>query len=355
VLKLYNLDISKKKRGIAVSVKEKVLAALEAKKGEDISGEALAREIGVSRMAVWKAVKSLKDQGYPIESSTNRGYKLNESSDILSAEGVRVYLNKTAQAAELFVFDEIDSTNLEAKRRAIGRGNDAAIIIANSQTLGRGRFGRTFHSPEGCGIYMSILLKPTKEQMAEAVMLTTAAAVAVCRAVNSLSDVSPQIKWVNDIYVNDKKVCGILTEAVADMESGMIESVVIGIGINFKTGEQPLPDEIANIAGAIFDKKVPISRNRMAAQVVNELFDILPDLQTRSFLKEYRERSMLLGKEIVYSRGDQKFSAIAEDIDDDGALVVTFIDGTREALRSGEVSVRPKSMEAALPFPAGNE
>ena len=336
-----------------MSVKEAVLSRLEQNRGTDISGEVLARELGVSRAAVWKAINLLKEQGYEIVSSTNRGYRLCADSDILSAEGIKLHLSGDAAAADIIVFDDIDSTNLEAKRMAANGAKNAAVIVANSQTLGRGRFGRTFYSPEGCGIYMSILLKPTAEQLSEAVMLTTAAAVAVCRAAAKLGNISPGIKWVNDIYVNDKKVCGILSEAVFDIESGSIGSVVIGIGINFKQGSQPLPEDISNIAGSFFGESAPTTRNEFASEVANQLFSMLPRLSKREFLKEYRERSILIGKEIVYSRGNEKYAAIAEDIDEDGALVVRYEDGRVEALRSGEVSVRPKANEASLPFPVG--
>ena len=337
-----------------MSVKEAVLSRLELHRGEDISGEALAKELGVSRAAVWKAINSLKEQGYPIESSTNRGYRLSNSADILSAEGIKLHLVGAAALADVSVYDEIDSTNLEAKRRAANGVQNTTVIVADSQTIGRGRFSRSFYSPEGCGIYMSILLKPTQEQISEAVMMTTAAAVAVCRATSALSDVSTGIKWVNDIYVDGKKVCGILSEAIFDIESASIGSIVIGIGINFKNGTEPFPAEIAGIAGTFFGENPPVSRNRFAAQVVNELLTILPDLSKREFLKEYRERSILIGEEIVYSRGNEKFAATAEDIDGDGALVVRYEDGRVEALNSGEVSVRPKAKEASLPFPTSN-
>lgn len=334
-----------------MTVKQAVISALEGSRGEDISGEALAKRLGVSRAAVWKAINSLKEQGYPIDSANNRGYRLAGDADILSEEGIRLHLSKAAAQAEVAVFDEIDSTNLEAKRRAMSGESKSCIIVANSQTLGRGRFGRSFYSPAGCGIYMSILLRPDREQLSEAVMLTTAAAVAVCRAINELGGISAQIKWVNDIYLNDKKVCGILTEAVAGIESGEIENVVIGLGINVKKGSVPLPEEIASIAGTVFEESAPVSRNRLAAAVANELFAILPELSKREFLKEYRERSLLLGKEIVYSRGNEKYAATAMDIDDDGALVVMYQDGTKEALRSGEVSVRTGERAHELPKP----
>lgn len=275
-------------------------------------------------------------------------------NDILSVEGIAPLLDESAGDIELAVFGEIDSTNLEAKRRAKKSAVKAAVIIADSQTAGRGRFGRSFFSPPGCGIYLSVLLRPNREQLANATLFTTAAAAAVCRAIERVCGLEPQIKWVNDIYLGGKKVCGILSEAVCGKESGAIDSIVIGLGINFKSGGE-LPDELRDIVGTLFgDERLTVSRNKLAAQVINELFSILPDISSRKFLEYYRSRSMLLGQEVVFSRGDKKYTAMAENIDDDGALVVRFADGKREALNSGEVSVRPGCQAERLPFPGGS-
>ncbi|HWP50777.1 MAG TPA: biotin--[acetyl-CoA-carboxylase] ligase [Clostridia bacterium] len=339
-----------------MSVKKAVLAMLETHRAENISGEQMAQKLGVSRAAVWKAINSLKAQGYPISAATNRGYRLAEKSDLLSAEGIRPYILSQLKDKDIIVFETIDSTNLEAKRRAMLGGKHFTAIVADQQTVGRGRFGRSFFSPPGCGIYMSVLLKPTPQQLSDATLLTTAAAVAVCRAIETLTPLRPQIKWVNDIYLDGKKLCGILTEAVTDMESGVIESVVIGMGINFKQSEAALPEEVAAVAGTLFGSDQPaISRNRLVAEIFNELFPLWDGLSTRTFLTDYRSRSMLLGQEIVYSRGAEKYAATAEEIDDDGALIVRMGNGERVPLRSGEVSVRPAGAAATLPFAGGSE
>ena len=339
-----------------MSVKKAVLAMLEARRVQDISGEQMAQELGVSRAAVWKAINSLKAQGYPISATTNRGYRLEAQSDLLSAEGIRPHILPQLKDSDIFVFGTIDSTNLEAKRRAMLGGGHFTAIIADQQTVGRGRFGRSFFSPPGCGIYMSLLLKPTPQQLSDATLLTTAAAVAVCRAIEMLTPLRPQIKWVNDIYLSDKKLCGILTEAVTDLESGAIESVVIGLGLNFKQPEITLPDEVAAVAGTLFGTQQPsITRNRLIAEIMNQVFALWDTLSTRAFLADYRSHSMLLGQEIVYARGEEKYAATAEEIDDDGALVVRMPGGQRITLRSGEVSVRPASAASTLPFAGGRE
>ncbi|WMJ84864.1 biotin--[acetyl-CoA-carboxylase] ligase [Oscillospiraceae bacterium LTW-04] len=339
-----------------MSVKKAVLAMLETHRAQDISGEQMAQELGVSRAAVWKAINSLKAQGYPISATTNRGYRLGEQSDLLSAEGIRPHVMSQLSERDIFVFETIDSTNLEAKRRAMLGGGHFTAIVADQQTMGRGRFGRSFFSPPGCGVYMSLLLKPTPQQISDATLLTTAAAVAVCHAIEALTPMRPEIKWVNDIYLDGKKLCGILTEAVTDLESGAIESVVIGLGINFKQPETALPEEVAAVAGTLFGAEQPsISRNRLVAEIINRLFTLWGELSTRAFLSDYRSRSMLLGQEIVFSRAGEKFAAIAEEIDDDGALVVRMQNGERVTLRSGEVSVRPVNAASTLPFVGGCE
>ena len=199
------------------------------------------------------------------------------------------------------------------------------------------------------------MLKPTPQQLSDATLLTTAAAVAVCRAVEALTPLKPQIKWVNDIYLDGKKICGILTEAVTDVESGAIESVVVGLGLNFKRGETPLPEEIRAVAGALFDEqKASISRNRLAAEIINQLINLWEELPARDFLGDYRSRSFLLGQGIVFSRGDEKYAATAEAVDDEGALVVRLESGNVMTLRSGEVSVRPAAAASSLPSAGGN-
>lgn len=331
-----------------MTVKQSVLRALGEARGASVSGEVLAQSLGVSRAAVWKAIKSLQGEGYRISAGTNRGYRLEEYPDLLTAEGISAMLPLELAQLDLRVFDEIDSTNLEAKRLAM-TGLSRCAVIADRQTAGRGRLGRSFYSPPGCGIYTSLLLRPRPDQLADVTLLTTAAGVAVCRALQKAAGVQAEIKWVNDLYLNGKKICGILTEGVTDFESGMIESIVIGYGVNFRD-DAHLPEELRPIVGSVFGAEPPtITRSALAAAMLAELLPLAEDLSSRSFLPEYRRRSMLLGREIVFSRAGGRFAAVAEGIDDNGGLVVRLPDGSRETLRSGEVSVRTAESAGTLP------
>lgn len=331
-----------------MTVKQSVLRALGEARGASVSGEVLAQSLGVSRAAVWKAIKSLQGEGYRISAGTNRGYRLEEYPDLLTAEGISAMLPLELAQLDLRVFDEIDSTNLEAKRLAM-TGLSRCAVIADRQTAGRGRLGRSFYSPPGCGIYTSLLLRPRPDQLADVTLLTTAAGVAVCRALQKAAGVQAEIKWVNDLYLNGKKICGILTEGVTDFESGMIESIVIGYGVNFRD-DAHLPEELRPIVGSVFGAEPPtVTRSALAAAMLAELLPLAEDLSSRSFLPEYRRRSMLLGREIVFSRAGDRFAAVAEGIDDNGGLVVRLPDGSRETLRSGEVSVRTAESAGTLP------
>ena len=331
-----------------MTVKQSVLRALGEARGASVSGEVLAQSLGVSRAAVWKAIKSLQGEGYRISAGTNRGYRLEEYPDLLTAEGISAMLPLELAQLDLRVFDEIDSTNLEAKRLAM-TGLSRCAVIADRQTAGRGRLGRSFYSPPGCGIYTSLLLRPRPDQLADVTLLTTAAGVAVCRALQKAAGVQAEIKWVNDLYLNGKKICGILTEGVTDFESGMIESIVIGYGVNFRD-DAHLPEELRPIVGSVFGAEPPtVTRSALADAMLAELLPLAEDLSSRSFLPEYRRRSMLLGREIVFSRAGGRFAAVAEGIDDNGGLVVRLPDGSRETLRSGEVSVRTAESAGTLP------
>lgn len=323
-----------------MSVKNNVLHVLEINKGRSISGQELADTLNVSRTAVWKAINSLKDDGYSISSQSGTGYSLSSSSDMLSAEGIRVYLEEKYKDIDIIVHKSIPSTNKEAKILAMENLSSVTVVLAEEQTEGRGRFGRSFFSPSETGIYMSIILKPDAD-ISSAVLITTAAAVSVCLAIDEFSPEKPEIKWVNDIYMGGKKVCGILTEAVTGFESGTIDTVVVGIGLNVKTDKEKFPQDIQEKAGSIFPGSENFcTRNHLAAQVINNVLNISKDLPKRDFLKIYRERSMILGKPITYSKNNVWYGGTAKNIDDYGGLIIINEEGEEETLNSGEVSVR---------------
>lgn len=239
------------------------------------------------------------------------------------------------------VYRTIDSTNLEMKRRIRNGDYSASLILADEQTMGRGRLGRSFESPSGSGVYMSLLLRP--ELIPDnVVLITSSAAVAVCRAIMSLSNIRPEIKWVNDIFVNGRKVCGILAEAVTDKDDKM--NVVLGIGINVTTDGSFFSDEVKKVAGALFDRDsdATFTVNQLAAAIVNEFMKIYGCITTRDFINDYRKYSMVIGKNVRYLEDGIWHEAKAVDVDNDGGLIVENTDGHNSVLRTGEITLRIK-------------
>ena len=324
-----------------MSNKDQVLKALQKSKSEYISGEQLSERLGVSRAMVWKCVRALRQEGYQIDAVTNRGYALREDF------GLGTTLTGCAKA-DFFVYDEIDSTNLQAKRLILdGQARHGSVAFAHRQTAGRGRLGRNFHSPKN-GIYLSIVIHPDFD-MSRSVLVTVAAAAAVAEAIDQVCGVETQVKWVNDIFVEGRKVCGILTEATTDFETGAIDNLIIGIGVN--TSVRGFPKELRGVAGA-----VPLGGADAKAELVEKIVEktlenveqigeeMVPD-----FMKTYRQKSLLIGKDIMVFKGAYRkdpqselggIRAKATGIDDAGGLRVRYEDGKRETLTTGEVSVR---------------
>ncbi len=324
-----------------MSSKSSILRILEQQKGSHVSGEDLAKQLQISRSAVWKAINELKKEGYQITAVPNRGYCLDPSSDRLSPEGVESYLTEVVWAGNIHVYQLLESTNVTARQLALDGAPHGTVVLAEEQSAGRGRMGRRFASPKHTGIYMSVLLRP-HWSAEDSLLITTAASVAVCRAVEQTTGKSAQIKWVNDVYLEGRKVCGILTEAVTDLESGGIESIILGIGVNFSTALADFPEELQHKAGSLFEKPPEhLDRNRFAAILIQEVMALCDTLTSRSFLNEYRERSLVLGKTVqVLPFGKQAYPAKAVDIDEQGGLVLALADGSKQVLRSGEVSIR---------------
>lgn len=322
-----------------MSLKDDVLGYLEGHREESVSGESLAELFGVSRTAVWKAIKSLRDEGFNIDAGTNRGYRLAPESDILTASGIGQWILPELRD-KLVVLDETDSTNNRARELAATGAASGTVVVADRQTAGKGRMGRSFASPSGSGIYMSIVVDPEAD-MSRGILITTAAAVATAGAVEAVTGISLDIKWVNDLYKDTRKLCGILCEAVTDIETGGIESVVIGIGINFKAQRDAYPPEVLERMGFLYDGQVPeVTRNRLAAEIANRVWTLSKNLEDRSFIEEYRRRSNVIGRDINYISGGVAHPARAVDIDDMGGLVIEEPDGSRRTLSSGEISIR---------------
>ena len=318
-----------------MTTKEQVLYMLE-EAPQGLSGQVLAMRLGVSRAAVWKAVRALKAEGCTIEGVTNRGYRLIRGLDNLSAESISGLCHTPVE-----VFETLPSTNIIGRERAVSGAPHGTVIIANTQSSGRGRRGRSFVSG-GLGIYMSVVLYPDIAP-ADASLVTTAAAVAVRDAIEQVCGKECGIKWVNDLFLDGKKVCGILTEAVTDMESGEISGMVVGIGINFRGTENDFSPELRNIAGFVMgpDEAPGPDRNALTAQVTVNLLERVAHMEDRQFLEDYRRHSIVLGQRVEYMRGGHRFVGTATGIDDNGALEVYRDDRVRETISAGEVSIRP--------------
>lgn len=324
-----------------MGVKAEVLRELEQHRGEYLSGEELAVRLRVSRNAVWKAIGALRGAGYSIDARTNCGYALSSGCDILSEQSVGKYL--MAPGIRVRVYGEVDSTNILVRQAAQAGEPEGLVVIASSQTAGRGRRGRSFFSPDGTGLYMSALLRPPLAAQ-DAALVTTLAAVAVAEAVEAISGHEAGIKWVNDVYLDGKKICGILTEASLDCEAGMLSYAVVGIGINLVPPGEGFPGELREVAGAVFADGLPTgdAGSRLAADVWNRFFRMYRRLPDTGFLAGYRQRSFLLGQWVEILRPEGPVPALAVDVDASAGLVVRYADGREETLSSGEVSVKKR-------------
>ncbi len=407
-----------------MKTKDRILSILREADGAVVSGEDLAERCGVSRTAVWKAVSALRSDGYVLEAGTNRGYRLVREGESLDASLIERRAASLCSTASLCgaaqgsrtdfrgkvrVFGVTDSTNSEAKKAlsgaafvhtadgslsAEGRALHGSAFFAETQTAGRGRLGRPFYSPSHTGLYVSLVYVPAGG-VHEPALLTASAAVGVCRALSRVYGVDARIKWVNDVFLHGKKICGILTEGVSNFETGIIEAAVVGIGVNIAESGDGFPDQIARVAGTVLpsagDEPAAASasgglrRNELAAALVYEVMRALDEsggyaaesataertavertaadkraangagaaehaavdtgASVNPVMREYRERSLFTGGQeltVFPLAGDASsgYAARFVSIDDGARLIVELPDGTRRALGSGEVTLR---------------
>ena len=258
----------------------------------------------------------------------------------LSVQGMREYLSSKVDPAQIHVYATLESTNTTAKELSASEAAHGTVIIADGQTAGRGRYGRSFFSPPGHGIYISVILLPERLTWeGSATLITLRAAVSVCEVIEAATGKTPLIKWVNDVFLEGKKICGILTEAVTDSESGQVTRLIIGVGINFSTPESQFPEVIRQTAGSIFMRDEPtVSRNRLAAEVVNKLMEAgeQPD---EALIDNYKRRLFILGSRVTVMGAAETYEATAVDVDDAGHLLVKTDDGEIRSLSSGEVRI----------------
>ena len=321
-----------------MAVKKDIYDILLSHINQYVSGTSIAQNLNVSRNAVWKAILQLKKEGCMIEAVPNKGYLLTKIPDDLRESDIRRHLNPQIQNIPIQILSTTDSTNTDAKKAALNGAQNHSVFLAKEQTAGKGRLGRRFFSPKS-GIYLSVIFQP-QNPLSEPGLVTTAAAVAVCRAIEETARIKTSIKWVNDVFFHQKKVCGILCEAITDMESGQISSIITGIGINFIHPENGYPEELKDIAGALFSTQVTCTRSELTASLLNHLILMIDPLNPNDFIPEYKKRMFLLGQAIEYQQNGQTQTGKAMDIDGQGGLVVKTEDGKLVTLKTGEVSIK---------------
>ncbi len=320
-----------------MNVKKTLLIELLNAGGEYISGSELARQLGVSRNAVWKAVKSLENDGYKIDSVTAKGYRLSSDSNVLSKEIIILKKKSKKLGSEIIILEEISSTNNYAKELAANGAAHGTVVIAEKQSSGNGRLGRKFESPPGIGLYMSVIIRP-EFHIEFAPLITSVAAVASAEAVEQLCGCDVGIKWVNDLYMNGKKICGILTEASLGLEMNMLDFAVIGIGVNVRSFDfgKELKSRVTTVEDA--SGRI-ISRNELCALILERLEFYLDGIKDRIHLDEYRRREILTGNPITANMGNQTIKGFAEGVDDNANLRIMLDNGKEFILSSGEANL----------------
>lgn len=321
-------------------MKKEVLKLLKKKGDSFFSGEKISEQFGVSRAAIWKHMNTLKEEGYEIESVPRKGYRLISSPDILTYGEIEKYLNTKFLGREIYYFNTIDSTNIKAKEIAKDKV-EGTVVISEEQSLGRGRLGRDWISPKGKGIWMSTILKPEINPMKVA-KITQIGAAAVSLALEDLG-IESHIKWPNDIVINKKKVCGILTEMSCELN--MINYVIMGVGINVNLDREDFKGELEKVGTSLkIETGKEVNRKELLGLFLNRFEELyIPFIDEENFqdtLKICREKSILLGKEVKIIRGKDEQKGRVIGVNDEGELLVKYNNGEVESIMSGEVSVR---------------
>lgn len=321
-------------------MKQRVLTML--REAEDyLSGQEICEKLNVSRTAVWKIIKQLQEQGYEIEGIKNRGYRLLSVPDIITEEEIMSRIKTKYLGKRVLCFSTTDSTNIQAKQHAEEKNADGLLVVSDEQTRGRGRRGRSWNSPPGENIFMSLLIKP-KISPESASMLTLIAALAIAAGIEMVTGLEVKIKWPNDIVVNRRKICGILTEMNSELD--YIHYVVVGIGINVNT--KSFPKEIAKTASSLYLErgKRPVNRSQLICVVMEQMekyYEIFLKTGDLSNVKEeYNDRLAGLDDQVRVIGEKTEEVGVSRGINPKGELIVEFPDGSRREVMSGEVSVR---------------
>ena len=297
-----------------------------ARENDYVSGEKIAEELNLSRTSIWKAIQRLQQEGLEIDSIKNRGYKLIQG-DLILPDLIQENTNLTISYKP-----ETKSTQTDAKE-GIEAGNQGnTLYLSTCQTAGRGRFQRPYYSPSQGGIYMSLHIQPNLpyEKLPSYTLLVAAA---VYKAIKNLTMIEVDIKWVNDIYFKNKKIAGILTEAMTSVETGLVTDVIIGLGINFAI--EDFPEDLKEKAGSLFMPPAPITRNELISEIWRCFYQTAPE----ELLYLYKEHSLVLGREVSFIQDQTEKKGVAKDISDKGQLLIQLDDQTEIWLNSGEISL----------------
>lgn len=321
-------------------MRARILKLLRQQSQDYLSGEEISRQLAVSRTAVWKHIQELKNHGYEIEAHPRKGYRLKSRPDLLLPEEIRAGLATQLLGKQIVHFYDTSSTNNEAKRLAADDAIEGTIVVSEAQTLGRGRLNRGWFSPPGGGVWVSVILRPPFPPQ-EAPKCTLMAAVATVEAIREASGLNCGIKWPNDILWQGRKLVGILTEMSAEMDA--INFVVLGIGINVSLQESDFPEELRNIGASVsMGAEREVSRVEVLQKLLERLeywYQVVKQEGFEPVLEAWRRESVTLGQPVRVLAGEETYDGVAEELAEDGSLLVRTENGLRRVL-AGDVSLR---------------
>lgn len=320
---------------------QQLVAMFKERQGGYVSGEEISRLFGVSRTAVWKKISKLRTKGFEFEAVSRKGYRLVGSPDALTSHEVKASTNAAVMGQQVIVLPVAESTQLEIRSLAEQDAPEGTLVIAEEQTQGRGRMGRSWYSPAGKGLWMSLLLRPSLP-ISTAPQLTLLTAVAVCRAIRSVAGVDAAIKWPNDILIKGKKVCGILLESVG--EDGLIRFAVAGIGIDVNLLADELPSELSEIMTSLRIERgcEPVDRAVLAGAILTELeqlYNIFLEEGFNRIAALWEALSFTLNRKVTVQTPEGQCRGTAEALDRSGALILLTETGERMRIFSGDVAI----------------
>jgi BirA family biotin operon repressor/biotin-[acetyl-CoA-carboxylase] ligase len=315
-------------------MEEQILKVFKTRPDEFISGEELSTQLSVSRAAVWKHIEKLRKDGYRIEAVPHLGYKLVSVPDRMLAEELQWKLGTSVIGKRIFSYDTVDSTNTIAYTFAQDGLAEGAVVVAEAQRKGKGRLGRQWSSPKGAGIYLSCILRPQLLPL-EVPKITLVTAVACVTAVRSVSGLNAQIRWPNDVLINDKKVCGILTEMRAEQDT--VNFVIVGIGVNVNTTSSDLPDEATSIKEELGRSVSRIEAGKTLLRQLEHYYTLFKNDGFKPIIDEWHTYSGIVGARVKVACHDRELVGQVQDIDENGALIIRLDNGLLERVLAGDL------------------